>query len=220
MQSVTVNIDRVLSFFDEDRSVSRHSNAIKTVAGEEFMFALLIKYFGSDAAEMLSTTCTTGQTRGPRLDGWVKVQDGTASGPICYQVEVKSWSAHGVGCGARFYRPGDDLATYKRQMWDTYWANGRFRERGLQKVLTPMRCPEPDADVRPLACLWSAVHPEGKEDPFFSVTPEAPTPFAKVWVFSASSFLRNIRDQEATFVLQLPAVRERMQWLNALFGFR
>lgn len=219
MHSVTVDVNRVLSFFDEDRTVSRHSNAIKTVAGEEFMFALLIKYFGRSGitAELFSTTCTTGKPRGPRLDGWITAQGKGQAKPIFYQVEVKSWSAHGVGCGARFLRPSDDLATYKREVWKTYWSNGRFTEEGLQKVLTPMKCPVAGADVKPLACLWSAVHPEGLEEPFFNVEPNPPKPFQSVSVFSASSFLRSIREKEPSLILQLPEVKERMKWLNTFF---
>jgi hypothetical protein len=219
MSNLIVNVNHVLSFFDEDRSVSRHSNAIKTVAGEEFMFALLIEYFRQSdiASEVIDRKCTTGKPRGPRLDGWVKAQGKTEPEPIYYQVEVKLWSAHGVGSGAHFLKPSDDLATYRRKLWNTYWSKGRFTEAGLNKVLTPMACPIPNAKVKPLACLWSPVHPDGFEAPFFEQRLEPPEPFPMVSVFSASSFLRSIKDKTPTLALHLPEVKERMQWLNTFF---
>ncbi len=223
MSNLTIDVRAVLSFFDEDRTVSRHSNAIKAMAGEEFMFALLIEYFSRSGldAELLNQPCTTGRPSGPRLDGWVTVRKGDSKeSPIFYQVEVKSWSAHGIGSGSRFIKPSasaDDIATFKREIWATYWSKGRFIENGLNKVLSPMACPDPVAVVKPLACLWSAVHPTGDLLPFFSVQPNTQTPFPEVFVFSASSFLRGIEATEPTLQLRLPQLAERTRLLNTLF---
>lgn len=218
-----INVRAVLSFFDEDRTVSKHSNAIKTMTGEEFMFALLIEYFSRSnfEAELVTHICTTGKSKGPRLDGWVKVKKaGTNDAHTFYQVEVKSWSAHGVGSGSRFVGPSsttDDLAAYKREVWATYWSNGRFIEDGLNKVLTPMKCPDPIAVVKPLACLWSPVHPTGDATPFFFVRPEPRASFPEVFVFSASSFLRGIEANEPTLKLRLPQLAARMGRLDTFF---
>ena len=223
MTNLAINVRALLSFFDEDKTVSKHSNAIKTMAGEELMFALLIEYFLRDGfdAELLAHPCTTGKSKGPRLDGWVKVKKaGTADVPTFYQVEVKSWSAHGVGGGARFVKPSatpNDLAAYRRDVWAMYWLNGRFIEDGLNKVLTPMKCPVSDAIVKPLACLWSPVNSTGDATPFFSVRPEPSEPFPDVFVFSASSFLRGIEAKEPTLNLHLPQLVERMGYLSSIF---
>jgi len=221
MTTLSVNLREVLSFFDEDRSVTKHSNAIKTLAGEEFMFELLLNYFrrSGATADLVSRKCTTGKSRGRRLDGWVKTEKFGQT--TYYQVEVKSWSAHGVGGGSRFVSPNAnaaELAKYRREVWALYWANGRFIEDGLNKVLTPMKCPTEGFTVRPLACLWAPVHPKGQEDPFFTVALDPPTPFSKVDVFSASSFLRGVAASESELKLVLPDVAERMMWLNRLFS--
>ena len=221
MDKLRIDVNSILEFFDENRTVSKHSNAIKTVAGEEFMFALLFEYFrrANIEAELICRSCTTGRQRGPRLDGWVKAQGKNEAEPTYYQVEVKLWSAHGVGGGARFFNPNDDLAEFKKRLWETYWdqENERFSDPVLNKVLTPMACPIAEGKIEPLACLWSPVHPEGKVEPYFhrSLTPS--TPFNRVWVFSASSFLRQIRDHEPTLEMQLPEVAERIRWLNQIF---
>lgn len=217
MGNLVLNIGSVLDFFDNNQSISRHSNAIKSVLGEEFMFALLIEYFersGIDA-KLVDRKCTTGKPRGPRLDGWVKAQG--KAGTVYYQVEVKLWSAHGVGSGARFLREGEDLATYKRKLWDTYWSKGKFIEASLNKVLTPMACVDPNAKVKPLACLWSPVHPNGSKDALFEQRLEPSAAFPAVSIFSASSFLRNIQGKEPTIKLHLPDIEERLRCLKTIF---
>lgn len=222
VHKLSVNVRSLLSFFDEDRTTTRHSNAIKTVAGEELMFAILLEYFRrSDIqAEVVDRRCTTGRSKGHRLDGWLKTTHLGDNQSIYYQVEVKSWSAHGVGGGARFLNPAateDEVARYKREVWSLYWTGGRFIADGLNKVLTPMKCPVPHAVVRPLACLWALVHPDGGQSPLFSVTPSTPAPFPEVWVFSASAFLRSIVAKDPLLRLPLPELEERMRWLNTLF---
>lgn len=219
MSKLVLNVSSVLSFFDEDSSASRHSNAIKTMLGEEFMFALLIEYFQQSGgfAEVFNRKCTTGKRSGPRLDGWVKATKGDESEPTYYQVEVKLWSAHGIGSGARVLRPGDDLAAYRQQLWKTYWRNGRFIEQSLNKVLTPMAPPVENAKVRPLACLWSPVHPEGFEESFFDLDLDPSASFPKIFIFSASSFLRQMRDKEMPLELDLPELVERILCLSNIF---
>ncbi len=184
------------------------------------MFALLLEYFRRKniAAELLSEKCTTKNPRGPRLDGWVKIQKEPEIKPTYYQVEVKLWSAHGVGSGAQILKPEDDIASYKRRLWSTYWNNGKFIEKSLNKVLTPMACPIPDAEIKPLACLWSPLHPHGAEESFFELELEPASPFPALSIFSASSFLRKIKDTEPTLFLNLPEVTERMKWLNNIFA--
>jgi hypothetical protein len=45
LDKLTLDVKALLDFYDSNRSVQMHSNAIKTVAGEELGFALLIEYF-------------------------------------------------------------------------------------------------------------------------------------------------------------------------------
>ena len=72
---IKVDIQELITFYDEDPLGRPHSNAFKTLAGEELGFALLIEYFKRQnrVVDYLGGPCTTGNQKGPRLDGWLKV---------------------------------------------------------------------------------------------------------------------------------------------------
>jgi hypothetical protein len=99
MTKLQINLTELVTFYDVDAGARTHSNAIRTLAGEELAFALMSHYFeserGANCAHRLKAPCTTGKKRGHRLDGWFEVQE--ASGTTHFQVEVKSWSFHGYG---------------------------------------------------------------------------------------------------------------------------
>ena len=221
---VVIQMDKLLSFFDSEQSARKHSSSIKGLVAEELLLALLINFYHrrGEKAQVVSRQCTTGGRRGRQLDAWVRV--GHSTGQMDYQVEVKSWSAHGVG-GGSLYLPlmheAHELAAYKQKVWGKYWKDGKFIDPGLNKVLDPMKPQEGAGHVLPLACLWAPVHPDGLEDPLFSVDPEDPSPFDTVWVFSASSFLRKLcANGEKELVLDLPLFTERMGWIGELFAIR
>lgn len=214
---ILVDVHELLAFYDEESGARPHSNAIKTLAGEELGIALLIDYFRkcNAKAELLRQPCTTGKQKGPRLDGWLKVND--QENEIYYQVEVKAWSFHGFGGGRplKVHCTAQELSEAKRSAWAEYWVDDRFRYPALSKVLTPMTCPVRHANVEPLACLWAAMHPNGEGDPLFSVLLNSSTTFRRLWVFSMSAFLRSLN--QPTLCLYLPKTQERLRWLERLF---
>lgn len=224
MSKLQINIKELIAFYDEDRSVRPHSNAIKTLAGEELGFSLLLEHFRREGvtAELLDVPCTTGLRKGPWLDGWVRVANQLPTPDIYYQVEVKSWSFHGLGGALPLSVNStlDELETFKRKTWSTYWSDGRFNAQGLNKVLTPMKPPRSAVIIEPLACVWAALHPEGKRDAFFHIQLEKHEKFQRVWVFSMSSFLRNLlSDMEGDWLtLDMPLTHQRIQWLQRLFS--
>lgn len=215
---LTVSIPDLLNFYDSDINARSHSNAIKTVAGEELGFALLLHYLQSRGqnAEILRNPATT---KGNWLDGWVLVKSAT---PIYYQVEVKSWSMHSYGGGKQIVEEGiskEELSAYKVKVWDFYWENGKFKDSKLNKVLKPMKPPVEGVKVEPLACLWSAVHDKGLSDPFFSVQTVDCAVFPKVHVFSMSAHLRNLlASGTKKLTLDLRDIETRLSHLNLLFG--
>jgi len=222
MHEVKVDVNKLLVFFDSNRSVRQHSSSIKNLAGEELLLAIMVDFFTrrGEKAELVSRKCTTGKRRGRQLDAWLRVEHKIPVGITHYQVEVKAWSGHGVGGGSR-YLPEvpsqDDLEKYKKDVWDLYWKEGRFVDDGLNKVLTEMKKPEGASRVLPLACLWAPIHPDGLDNALFPVSP-INSSFNELWVFSASSFLRQISSKERELVLQLPLLSERMRLLNELFS--
>lgn len=211
-----INRKELIQFFDERSDVRSHASAIKSVAGEELGLALLVEYFRRQgmSAEVLPGPCTTGGAKGNRLDGWLKVTslEGKAS---LFQVEVKAWSFHSLsGRPLPLAATSSELAEFKRERWKRYWLGNRFRDKELNKVLTPMRSPLPGVTVEPLACLWDAIHPQGETEPLF-FTEIATGAFGRFAVFSMSSFLRGMN--EPILKLNLPHARERLRLLREIF---
>ena len=219
-----VNCREILRFFDEDTEARSHSNSIKTLAGEELGLALLLHYLNSRHLEacILSRKCNQGR-RGRRLDAWVMVQQETEQ--VYYQIEVKSWSFHGIVEKDQDALPVNVSTTvrqdYARRMWSSYWnpSAGTFRAEQLQKVLLPMNPQKEWVKVLPLACLWMVLHPIGSDDAFFSVRLPSSSHFKEVHVFSQSAYLRNlVSSGVSTIELQLPLVAQRMTYLHRIFA--
>ena len=219
---MNVCVPELISFFDEDRSARPHASAIKAVAGEELGLGLLMEYFRRNGIQtrLLDQPCTTGQRQGYQLDGWIEIPQQANSSARHYQVEVKSWSFHGVGPGSiplPLHCTPEELSAYKKRVWGAYWSDGYFSHEGLNKVLTPMKPPEGAKLVIPLACVWAAMHPNGDTTEFFKVPLSDQYAFPYVEVFSMSAFLRNLEPSESILSLEVPWVPERLKWLSRLF---
>lgn len=223
MTSVSINIPQLLDFFDSNENAKKDSSAVKGVVGEEMMLALLVEYFrrAGVSAEVETRVCKGVGLSGYRLDAWVKAFTETSKTFVYYQVEVKCWSAHGVG-GGSWSIPTEatenELAVYRKKVWNAYWSGNGFRIAGLNKVLTPMHHPKGVGPILPLACLWAPMHPEGQGVSMFSRSLTG-LAFPEVCVFSASSFLRSLEKSEPTLRLELPHFSSRMSWFSKLFEF-
>jgi hypothetical protein len=217
---VNVKIPELLEFFDLNRDVRRHSSAIKGVSGEELCLAVLRQYLRETYrnAEFVDGSC---RAKGAQLDKWVKV-DFPNEGTVHYQVEVKCWSFHGYRGGRplKVHCTASELCEYKSGEWLRYWdkSKGRFIEEKLDKVLRPMDKASEHWEVRPLACLWAAVHPQGETEPFFEVLGVKESVFPTVSVFSVSAYLRNYLSKRGnTISLPLPDTAARLKHLAELF---
>ena len=65
-------------------------------------------------------------------------------------------------------------------------------------VLVPMKRPSEHKDVeyvRPLVCVWDALHPNGSSEALFEVE-VADAAFSQVWFFSMSNYLRSLDASE------------------------
>lgn len=217
-----LNIRETLAFFDEDKSAGKHSNALKSVFGEELCIALLLEYLTRQDPNTarLTGACTTGNRSGHQLDAWIMSTLPGAARPTYFQTEVKSWSFHGVGPGTRplpLNVEASELAIRKKESWKDYWSGTGFHNTKLDKVFTKMKPPLADVVVAPLACLWAAVHDKGLDDPLFQVSGIARDPFTSVYVFSASSYLRlELRASDFKYLV-LKHVPERLDYLRRVF---
>jgi hypothetical protein len=220
MSRFALNIRELIRFYDDDPEAGPHSNAVKTLAGEELGLALLERYLVETARSpaRVYSPCTT---VGARLDGWIKVD---IPAPVLFQVEVKSWSMHGYGSGKQRLSvdaPGEALAAYKKWMWSHYWDAGTFKPKSLKKVLKKMRLPKGElVPIESVACIWTAVHPDGLESPFFTVQAKD-ADFREVHVFSMSAYLRKVlKSGTTTLELDLTSTGKRINYLNTLFALR
>jgi hypothetical protein len=216
---VEIDVLSLLQFFDEAVPASRyHATAVVAVAGEDMGVGLIAHYLRQQGltVEVLPGPCTQGTHRGVRLDRWIRtIHDGNA---IYYQVEIKNWSAHAIGGKAlKANALPNELAAHKIERWSREWDGSTFRKSGARKVLTPMKPPKPNSKVEPLIVYWDAMHPSGEREPFFFVPLENPA-FSRVWIFSMSTYLRELLSSGISKVmLEMPDTVQRVWWLKRLF---
>lgn len=222
MSLVTINIPAIIALFDEDKDVSKHTNAIKTMLGEPFMLGILLTYLQEKCIESEILVdknnrikpCVSGLSKGVRLDAWVR------NHLTLFQVEVKFWSAHGVGSGAIFQKDHEEWEDYTHRLWNSFWNDdrGNFKEKSLQKVLcrmTPAAEDIGEREIKPLACLWSPIYDQRDKKPFFKVIPKEGD-FDELWVFSVSTYLRMKANENHSLTINLPDYADRMQLLNLI----
>ena len=147
-------------------------------------------------------------------------KDGTET---LFQTEIKNWSAHSLS-GERLPLSASDekVMDYKQRRWENRWngEEGRLKARQTAKVLSPMRPPSgaDGKDIQPLLIFWEALGPrETANEHFFNVdVADNPGKFAKLWVFSVSSYLRTVQKDELK--LALPEASQRLAVLRHLFS--
>ena len=236
---LTVNIEELLKFFDEKHGASKgDATAIVAVTGEDLNAACFQHYVESKhgCAAVLDHRVIPGDGhRGPWLDRWIEVQWSDEK-KILYQTEIKNWSAFALGGETlKADASPQDVVEYKQRRWERNWDSGRrpFRERGITKVLVPMKKPDgyQSLPAKPLLIVWEALGPKEQADKhLFSVSgacdPSFEQPatwprtqkFDKLWIFSVSSYLRDhLKEKGPKIQLPMPHAARRIQTLNRLF---
>jgi len=247
-----LEISKLLDFYDVRRTPNEDTGspitAITSLIGEDLVLGLLELYFKKSGRALqcpVERKCTTGETTGPRLDGWIRTKKGDL-----FQTEVKNWCASAIGGISvdKDLETKGGKAKSRRRRYSWFEAAERNRERYLNhphpaknvwKVLVPMkqRNGRPHKNAKPLLAFWSAIAPQGasKEKqlkPFFSIRTkfyrdiirEAELPLPRhysdtVWIFSASNYLRSLKGKGRRCVeISMPRVRERLEELRKL-GF-
>ena len=222
MGSSLLNLDirTALQFFDEGVPESRyHATALVALVGEEMGIGLVARYFQDRGAstDVMAGPVTQGTQKGARLDRWLRVTQ--ATDVTYYQVEIKNWSAHAIGGRPlRMDAPSEVIAAHKIERWNRQWDGRAFRDKPVIKFLIPMKPPATNAHVEPLICYWDAMHPTGGTEPLFSVELSGQH-FPRAWVFSMSSFLRNMLAAGISRLpLDMPSATARLRWMNNLFS--
>lgn len=250
---LTVDIEQLIHFFDVDAEAQKDSSSIKGVIGEEFAFACMKRYFediGNQTTVLTDKTgvrisCTTGGRAGHQLDGWLKVKN--FSQTVLYQVEIKSWSFHGIGSKDRKMPINESRGTLlanQKKVFAHYYdsIDEKFLENKVNKVLLRMTLPRGFKNSimkpQPLLCIWEAVCSRHGNSSLacFSV-PVSPIDrlikdngaicesgeFTKVTIFSVSNYLRSIlakadkADLKPSIRLHLPRIAARIRRLQQIF---
>ncbi len=234
-EMITIQRKELLSFFDEKPEWSiTHATSIVAIVGEDLNAACFAHYLEAKGAtsRVLESTVGTGGRKGPRLDRWIDVLWSDQSRTV-FQTEIKNYSAHAFG-GERLPLPASSsqIVEYKQRRWDRHWnkENHTLRAAYTGKVLVPMKPPKgvDQKIIQPLLIFWEAMGPkESPREHLFSVSnpnhsfpgrseswPTSPQ-FAKLWVFSVSSYLRSVEDD--VLELPMPNAAHRLRILNELF---
>ncbi len=244
--TVKLNVDEVLSFFDERPADSKgHASGLIAVVGEELGSFLLCRHLEVMHAcksrmfthEGKPITPTIGTNKGRRLDRWV-LTESESEAPRLYQVEIKNWNAHSKdGKPLKLSADEAEIQQYRIDRWAEHWLEDKceFRYEEAHKVLLRMKPPLkaddenrrlsrlpliPDERIEPVICFWWPVHPEGRDESLwfhqFHLGPI--NGFRGVWTFSMSNYLRRIRASGAGQIeVTMPILKQRMAWLSRLF---
>ena len=241
--SLLINVDEILSFFDEKPEwADRHSAAVVAVIFEDLAAATLehcLRNNGATNVNVRPEPVTTGQRKGPRLDRWIEA-DLADGRQIIFQAEMKGISSQSLG-----YEPIALNATeaefrkHQQKIWDRQWDSEKntLLSQRFAKAIIPMKRPA-DAENRqllPLLICWSPLGPSDSAlrvdqvdgGHLFTMTDVSynftfPKPrswkinpkFTELWVFSVSSYLRSIRgDISGQLELTMPNASKKMQAL-------
>ena len=139
------------------------------------------------------------------------------------QTEIKNWSAHAIG--GRTAPPLDasfeDMKAFRLNRWRNCFddAGQTLKDAKAEKVLVPMAPLEHGVEVRPLLIFWDSMHPEGANAEFFFVPVAPGYGFERLWVFSMSTFIRNLLSSGVEEIAaEMPRVHQRVMWLERIYS--
>lgn len=233
--SITINIDKLLSFYDkipdDDRNRGAIVSAITGLIGEDLILGLL-KHCFNRRIKILS-----GQPKGiqglhghqKKLDAWILID-----GKDLYQVEIKNWSAWSKNGEPVDEENLGETGDQNRESY-LYTTNTKDAER-VWKVLRPMQLPEykkyQNFMPKPFLAFWCPILPATIETPFsnFSIKNKRilesidstgfPKDLKKVYktvsIFSASLYLRQLRKKTNRIKLEMPRAKDRIDYIHQL----
>ena len=226
MQFKTLELRRLLEFFDEAPSTIKKGDATSLVSvfGEDLALSLFEHYIKSTGSvyRLISRVCSQKSKKGKRLDAWIEVKD--QNDITYYQTEIKNWSAHAIG-GKKISinAKEEELKKHRIERFeDNFSLGNKIKKEGSKKVLIEMKLSENagrDSEInkKPLLIFWDAMHPSGKPDSFFSIDIKHEK-FSKLYVFSMSSYVRdllfskNLKEIE----INMPDVNRRVEWMKSI----
>jgi len=236
----TLNRISLIDFFDKrylNKILGSPLTAIISFFGEDLLLGLFDHYLRSkgDCIVSLDYSCKSEGLTGHRLDAWVETKNKPKT---LYQTEIKNWSANAFG-GKPINNTDNsllDAAKHNRQRYLNHTENSKRVWKVLLEMNPPQWHPKINITSLPLLAFWSPIAPQKYIDskdllePFFEV---ATKEFEKiilgselfthngsyaerVSIFSASNYLRRIKDCNVT--VRMPRVKQRLEIMGKM-GF-
>ena len=242
--SVLINVNEILSFFDEIPDwADRHSAGVVGMIFEDLAAAILehcLHRNGVEHVAIRTEPVTTGRKKGPRLDRWIEA-DLDGGQKVLFQTEIKSVSAHSTGHKRIILNASqEEMSDHEQENWD---GPVELRKEHAERP-TNGQSAGADEDSRdhrekahPAAPdLLAAIRPKDRTQRhdqvegghLFKVTGvtynfgfqkpqswETNPKFIELWVFSISSYLRSIRSKcPNQLKLPMPIASNKMQALR------
>ena len=120
--SVLINVNEILSFFDEIPDwADRHSAGVVGMIFEDLAAAILehcLHRNGVEHVAIRTEPVTTGRKKGPRLDRWIEA-DLDGGQKVLFQTEIKSVSAHSTGHKRIILNASqEEMSDHEQENWD------------------------------------------------------------------------------------------------------
>ena len=238
-----LNSSALLELYDQNPNYDELGSpitAITSLIGEDLLLGLFDHYLRNkdnkgDAIVSLDYSCKSEGRRGRWLDAWVETKNDPEA---LYQTEVKNWCASAIG-GRPITNTKTllDAAKHNRERY----LNHTETAKKVWKVLLEMNPPQwhtkTNITFLPLLAFWSPIAPQkdiSSEDclkPFFEVETRefkktilgsnlfTNDSYSKiVSIFSASNYLRRIKDCNDTVTVRMPRVKQRLEIMGNM-GF-
>jgi hypothetical protein len=232
MSKAVFNIDELIKFYDLKGENSKHASSVTGLIGEDLITGIFKHYLESKSPNSKVNVLTENpkEKNGRWLDRWIIQENGNEN--ICYQTEIKNWSAHSLG-GVHFeYDPSNplDFKTLDsdkifNKIWDD--AKMEFKDAAVNKVLKQMKSNAeldslPSKIIEPLVCFWMPITRSSVKDPIIELNiSNANTNFNTVTIFSSSIYLRKLRSGGIiTIEIESGQIAARMDKLNNLFSIK
>jgi hypothetical protein len=232
MSKAVFNIDALIKFYDLQGENSKHASSVTGLIGEDLITGIFKHYLESKSPKPKVNVLTENpkEKNGRWLDRWIIQENGNKN--ICYQTEIKNWSAHSLG-GVHFEYDSNNPMDFKTldsdKIFSKIWDDKKmeFKDAAVNKVLKQMKSSAeldtlPSKIIEPLVCFWMPITRSSVKDPIIVLNiSNANTNFNKVTIFSSSIYLRKLRsDDIKTIEIESGQIATRMQKLNNLFSIK
>jgi hypothetical protein len=232
MSKAVFNIDELIKFYDLKGENSKHASSVTGLIGEDLITGIFKHYLESKSPNSKINVLSENpkEKKGRWLDRWIIQENGNKN--ICYQTEIKNWSAHSLG-GVHFeYDPNQSLdfnTLDSDKIFNKIWDDSKmeFKDAAVNKVLKQMKSNAeldtlPNKIIEPLVCFWMPITRSSVKDPIIELNiSNTNTIFKKATIFSSSIYLRKLKSGGLTTIeIESGQIATRMQKLNNLFSIK